>query len=265
MPNITSATTIATLKNMFARWGIPEEVVSDNATTFMSQEFQSFAKESGFRHITSSPHFPQSNGEAERAVQTAKKILRQPDPSLALMTHRATPHSATGYSPAELIMGRKMRTTLPIASENLKPKWPDHDQVKANDQQAKENNAYYHDRGSRPLPPLRVGDTVRMKTSHDKTWSEPATVIQQHSTPRSYIVSTPTGRYRRNRNHLLKVPNQDIDTVPADNTPDMSLFDGDEPMVNDQGLAADHTAEPVRRSGRDRRPPDWMNTGDFEF
>ena len=265
MPNITSATTIATLKNMFARWGIPEEVISDNATTFMSQDFQSFAKESGFRHITSSPHFPQSNGEAERAVQTAKKILRQPDPSLALMTYRATPHSATGYSPAELIMGRKMRTTLPIASENLKPKWPDHDKVKVNDQQAKENNAYYHDRGSRPLPPLRVGDTVRMKTSHDKTWSEPGTVIQQHDTPRSYIVSTPSGTYRRNRSHLLKIPNQDINTVPAENVPNMSLFDTDEPMVNDQGLLAGNTAEPVRRSGRDRRPPDWMNTDNYEF
>lgn len=99
---------------MFARHGIPTEVMSDNGPQYSAEYFKKFAKEWGFSHTTSSPRYPQANGETERAARTVKDFLsKAADPYLALMEYRATP-LANGYSPAELLMGRKLRTTDPV-------------------------------------------------------------------------------------------------------------------------------------------------------
>lgn len=97
---------------MFSRHGICEFLKSDNGPQFSDSHFKAFAAEYGFVHITSSPKFPQSNGEAERAVQTVKNLTKASDPYLALLTYRATPLQ-NGYSPAELLMGRRLRTAVP--------------------------------------------------------------------------------------------------------------------------------------------------------
>ena len=91
MSRITRKLVVMKLKNTFARWGIPEALVSDNGSQFVSSEFVSFSKEYGFKCSTSSPHHPQGNGEAESGVCIAKRILRQKDPFLALMSYRETP------------------------------------------------------------------------------------------------------------------------------------------------------------------------------
>ena len=83
----------------FARWYIPEELVSDNSTLSKSVMFDEFKAEYGFKHTPSSPHPYQANGSAESGVRISKRILEQKDPFLALMAYRANPVSATGKTP----------------------------------------------------------------------------------------------------------------------------------------------------------------------
>ena len=106
----TASSVIAVLRSCFARYGIPETVRSDNGPQFASRKFAEFANSYGFEHGTSSPYYPQSNGMVERAVKTAKKLLKQSsDPHLAILSFRATPLPWCGLSPSGLLMGRQIR------------------------------------------------------------------------------------------------------------------------------------------------------------
>ena len=91
----------AALKAMFARCGVPDVLMSDNGPQFASAEFASFAKKWGFEHVTSSPRYPQSNGKAENAVKTVKRLFTKCRESgqsefLALMDWRNTPTEGLG-------------------------------------------------------------------------------------------------------------------------------------------------------------------------
>ena len=122
-------------KSIFARHGIPETVISDNGPQFTSEAYETFAKQYEFEHKTSSPYYPQSNGEAERAVKTIKGLLKKcDDPYLALLAYRTTPVLGGKYSPSELLMNRLPRTTVPSTIEQRRPRIPDPDEVREKDE-----------------------------------------------------------------------------------------------------------------------------------
>ena len=121
-------------------------------------------REHCFEHVTSSPIYPQSNREAERAVRTVKQILsKNQDHQRPLLAYRTTP-LAHGVSPAELLMGRKLRSTVPAPPLILKPKWPDLHVFRIKDTKLKENQkeAYGARHRAKELPILEPGQRVCM-------------------------------------------------------------------------------------------------------
>ena len=132
--NTTSVFVIQKLKEIFLRNGIPEVVRSDNGPPFRSRKFAQFSHNWNFLHNTSSPKYPQGNSLAERSIQTAKLLLTNSlrtgkDPYLALLEYRNTPvnNSAT---PAQLLISRNIRSTIPVTRDHLQAKLIDVAQFK---------------------------------------------------------------------------------------------------------------------------------------
>ena len=193
------------MKDVFAEQGIPERVVSDNGGHYSSFAFRRFAEAWGFDHVTSSPHYPQSNGFIERQVQTIKNTLKKAvatksDVQMALLVLRATPIDSHLPSPAELLNSRKFKTNLPIRIRNEHYK---KEEIGRRLVERPEHQRRNHDRGCHTtLTPLSPGQDIRLRNMANGAW-QPATVKTTCSEPRSYEVQTSTGNIvRRNRRDL---------------------------------------------------------------
>ena len=128
------------------------------AHQYASEEFRHFSQEWKFKHVTSSPRYPQSNGKAESAVKTCKMLLKKADLAktdvyLALLDHRNTPTEQTNLSPVQRLFSRRTRTLLPMSTKLLKP---DHHPVDKDKLiSAQDKQASYYNKISRPLPEIQ--------------------------------------------------------------------------------------------------------------
>ena len=77
MQSISVSKTVEKLRTVFATYGLPRKVITDNGPTFTSSEFRQFMEGNGIKHSTMSSYHPSSNGLAERAVQVIKQALRR--------------------------------------------------------------------------------------------------------------------------------------------------------------------------------------------
>ncbi|XP_037561164.1 uncharacterized protein K02A2.6-like [Dermacentor silvarum] len=161
---------------------------SDNGPQYSSLEFLQFRSSWGVRPVTSSPHYVQSNGEAERAVQTAKNIIRKSTKSKkeGLLAHRATP-GPEGYSPAELLMGRKLKTNVPTLPGTLEPKWEYQHQFRQHNAVIREREAKHYNRRhkTRDRPPLQPGTVVQIIHGSQQQGS----IVEVSNAPRSYVAN----------------------------------------------------------------------------
>ena len=121
MSSTTTTKTLEVLRQMFAAYGLPEQIVTDNGPQFTSEEFALFAKRNGIKHIRTAPYHPASNGLAERLVQSLKQSLKTTSNtglSLStrvanfLLSYRSVPHSTTGVPPCTLFLHRSVRTRV---------------------------------------------------------------------------------------------------------------------------------------------------------
>ncbi|UYV82065.1 hypothetical protein LAZ67_21000644 [Cordylochernes scorpioides] len=223
---------------------------------------QKFAKEYGFHHITSSPRFPQSNGFIESMVKNIKNQLKKGrDPYLSLLGYRTAPLE-NGYSPAELCMKRKLRTTVPISPVQLQSRIPDLEnlEMREKDQRHKKKTHFDIHHRARELPHLDKGTRVWVKDSR-----VPGVVLEDAGTPRSYIVNSPKGILRINRFHLLPNPQgEKIDMEDEEmESPEMSqcfTSTEDNTTCDSEPRTFQRSPEPVKtRSGRVIKPPDRLN------
>jgi hypothetical protein len=209
----------------------------------MSQEFQTFCKDYNIQHKPSSPHYQRSNGEAERAVKTVKSLWRKAsDKCLALLDYRTTPLEGVNLSPAQLLMGRRPRNTLPTAKSLLIPSSYNRQEVKRRLDFEKTRQKYYHDeRSGAELPPLKPGDHVRMSPMPESKVWQPGVVLQHHETPKSYIVQSGQRVLRRNRRHLR------TSTATAgqrSGQPEVSISETHEPSVSTPSVSTPSVSTP---------------------
>lgn len=251
LPNLNSTTVIEKIKSIFARHGIPLKFYTDGALYYNSSNFKKFANDWCFQHVMSSPHFPQSNGLAESAVKTIKKIFKKAldsneDLYLALLNHRATPRCEIS-SPAAILMGRNLRTNIPCNLKHLEPTInynKDYKLLVAN----KEKVKAYYDRGAKYRKSLNLGESIIFKKSPKDCWV-PGSIIRQTDNPRSYLVEGNEGnRYVRNERHIIPTMSGKCDQrVPKE------VVNIEKPAVKDIA-----TPQIVTRSGRVVKSPSYL-------
>ncbi|XP_068695963.1 uncharacterized protein [Montipora foliosa] len=241
------------LRSFFATFGVPEELSSDSGPEFTAGCTEAFLRLWGVRHRVSSAHFPQSNGRAEVAVKSAKRLLMSntgPTGSLdhdrflcAMLQLRNTPDPDCNISPAQIIFGRPLRDTLSFvnwlekfSNPNVRPLWRQawaakeealRSRISRTTESLKEH--------SRPLRPLVLGERVFLQnqqgTSPNK-WDRSGIVVESPGHDQYQVKIDGSGRTLRNRRFLRAY-------TPA--TPSIELL----PMVPPSPPSTVHTPAPL--------------------
>ena len=289
----TSAAAIAFLTGLFDRFGLVEELVTDNGVQFTSSEFAEFLQSLGIRHCRTALYSPQADAEAERLNRVLKDGIKaalaegksfQTGVRQTLAVYRTTAHATTGVSPASLMLAFPVRTPLSVLNQfnSTGTVVPHNAAVERRVRFQQQQAAEAHDRRTRATPTrITAGAWVQIclpRRSHKMapTYSEPRQVARVHG---NCVVLCNGQRWnlRRCLHHRpsLRVPSAQVNnhdqpaarsaSLETQQSPPTSL--GDSPDVEDDaayftfGAATLPATPPVgpRRSGRARRPKDFSS------
>ena len=208
IPNSTSSAVIKELGMIFSEFGKPQIFRSDNGPCYSSQEFRFFMQNWLIEHRTSSPHYPQSNGLAESMVKVSKnlieKAIRQDLPwNRILLDYRCTPISSEIPSPAEILFGRKLRSSISVLPSQVM-----NDRIsKQRELIVKKEGKFYTNvkdfQDRIKAFPFEAGQNVWLQNSDSRKYEE-AVIREKCREPNSYMVQIPaTGQcFGRNSNFI---------------------------------------------------------------
>ena len=199
------------MQAIFAKNRWPNTMVTDNGPCYTSKEFQMLIKSMSVNHITSSPHYPQSNGLAEKFVGIIKNIFHKAkeegqSPYRALMVYRNTPLNGNLQSPMQILQGRQAHTDLPLLNAAKVKMGINHIP-----RPSAEILCVKYKSLSTPTHNIPIGHDVMYREPNDRRWY-PAIVIQQLPEKRSYLLKTHDNvTYRKTQVHLkLYTPKQNV-------------------------------------------------------
>ena len=187
-------------------------------------------------------------------------LKKAKDPYAAMLLYRATPlHN--GFSPAELLMSRKLQTKVPIIQASLTPATPNMHTVQSRESSQKDTQRQYFNQHHRAktMPVLHPGTPVYIKDL-----SRHGLVTAQHHNPRSYIIQTDQGQLRRNRSHLIETSaSATTNETPSAHTSPTSTERNSPPTSHDTGIVAPSPNttmyRPTSRYGRPIKKPERLD------
>ena len=238
MDRTTTTATINQLQKLFAQFGMPELLVSDNGTQFTSAAFSDFCSRNGIKHMRSSAYHPQSNGQAERFVDTFKRALLKlkgegttaETLQTFLLSYRSTPNASLtdNITPAEAFLSRPLRTSMDL----IRPV----EQSKRRNEQMESQFNKHHGARFRAYKP---GDPVYARDfrGQQPTWS-PGKIIRKRGKV-LYEVQVDSRTWIRHANQLRACPASQLqksESSPSDDTLECLLdtfsLDPLQPVIN---------------------------------
>ena len=218
----TSERLVAICRDIFANYGVADIVSSDGGPQFKGEVFELFLKKHGVEHRKSSADYPQSNGRAEVAVKTAKRLIMantRTDGSLnsdaimrGLLQYRNTPVQGINLSPAQILLHRNLKDALPGLPIHYKMHkfWLEQAEVRLKTRQKEQlRKAEENDSSKQVLQKLEIGDTVLVqnkRTGKRNRWDRSGSVVGVRPNRQYLVQMQDSGRNTlRNRRHLRVV------------------------------------------------------------
>jgi hypothetical protein len=196
--------------SQLARWfnllGWPSSIRTDGGPAFRLK-FAEFCRKRGMEHELSSAYSAQSNGLSEAAVKACKHLLAKTmeqgeDFEEAMAAYRNTPR-ADGFSPAQLMLGRRMKGPLPMLQSQLEVEVSNFSAGREAREKTQAQSKKQYDSDKKEMEKLKKGDSVIVQCQHSKRWTKKATVISIRRSGHSYNLEDEDGfTFVRNRRFI---------------------------------------------------------------
>lgn len=263
MKKITTTATIGRLERIFTRLGFPVTITLDNAKQFVSTEFEEWCRNRGMHLNHTSPYWPQANGQVERQNRTILKRLQighsktgnwKSEINNFLMMYLSTPHTVTGKTPSELMMGKTIRTKIPqlVDLETALNR----DEIAERDLRLKEKGKETMDKERRAMESdIRVGDRVVMWNNMKENklipnYKREVFVVMKRKGSNVCIRSEGSrNEYERNVSQLKKMPVLDNELAKEDMASDEEpeFYGFEENLLEDESIGESIVQPPAKK------------------